>query len=40
MFLLASHAICFAVMLPVTFMARMTLSLIAHGLLSWRKPLF
>ena len=32
-FLLASHAISFAVMLPATFMAGMTLPLITHGLL-------
>jgi spermidine synthase len=32
-FLLASHAICFAVMLPATFMAGMTLPLITNGLL-------
>jgi len=33
LFLLASHAICFAVMLPATFMAGMTLPLITHVLL-------
>ncbi|MGQ0523042.1 MAG: fused MFS/spermidine synthase [Betaproteobacteria bacterium] len=33
LFLLASHAICFAVMLPATFMAGMTLPLITNGLL-------
>lgn len=33
MFLLTSHAICFAIMLPATFMAGMTLPLITNGLL-------
>jgi spermidine synthase len=33
MFLLASHIICFVIMLPATFMAGMTLPLITHGLL-------
>ncbi|MBI4204998.1 MAG: spermidine synthase [Betaproteobacteria bacterium] len=33
LFLAASHAICFVIMLPATFMAGMTLPLITHGLL-------
>lgn len=33
LFLFASHAICFAIMLPATFMAGMTLPLITDGLL-------
>jgi hypothetical protein len=33
LFLLASHAVCFAIMLPATFMAGMTLPLITYGLL-------
>lgn len=33
LFLLASHAICFAIMLPATFTAGMTLPLITHALL-------